>query len=142
ALGDHHRNGVLHAQKGAVDFDIVDGLPVLVGVVRQLGRPLVDTGVVEQAVDAAIGGHRAVHHGLDTGLIGDVAGETCGPATGGGDFLRQRLHQLAAAGGEHHAGTGPGKTVGGHPADTLAGTGDDNDFVHKQVVGDKGLLLS
>ena len=71
-LLQHHRQHVAQAEEHALDVDadhLVEHRLVVLGGRRDLA---LDAGVVEEAVDAAVGVERRLHVGLHVGRLGDI----------------------------------------------------------------------
>jgi alkylation response protein AidB-like acyl-CoA dehydrogenase len=90
------------------------------------GRPC-DAGVVHEDVDAAVGGDRFVHHGLDVGGLGDVADgafhlEALLAHLGDG-----RREPFLATRAQHQRGAGFGQPLRHFLSDSARSAGDDRD---------------
>ena len=88
-------------QKPARQVGVDDRLPAL-GADAFQRRYVLATGVVDQAVDAAMRQHNGRHRGLYPGLLPDVTGVKAGAATGCNNLARHIVQLLELAPDQHH----------------------------------------
>ena len=85
AAGDHVRQHGLAEQEWAVEVD-AKAEPPVAGLHLEDAAGHEDAGVVDEDVDAAVGGDHGIHEGGDICFVGDVAADGGGAAAGPGDL--------------------------------------------------------
>ncbi|MNZ84323.1 hypothetical protein D3C78_1030750 [compost metagenome] len=124
---------MLHAQPHALHVDAHDGVELALLAVGQTTLLDLDAGIVEGIVQAAIGGHGAVHQRLDLGVAGHVAANEGGLAAGSADQLGGRLAARSIDIGNHDLGALTGERQGGGATDAGTGAGDQGNLAGKQL---------
>src|SRR5205823_5894929 len=87
-----------------------------------------DTGIVEEAVDLAVGVEGGLHISLNVGGFGNVGGDDLRLAALLADDAGGRLGADGVAVDDDDLGAALGEGEGGGPADAVAGAGDQRDL--------------
>ena len=117
------------AEHGCGHIDGDGGIPVFerlfpdVQVLAGLRR------VVAHDVDPPVLGHSVGHHGDDRRFVRDVGGAGDRPASLGPDRSGHLFEELGAAPGQRQVGALVGEQMGHHLAQSITGSGDDDDLV-------------
>ena len=118
------------AQEHAAHIDAHQGFPILI---RGLGQRAGDavSGIVDDHIQTAMGGHGGLNHRRNAFGIGDIALHGNRLAA----FLDQRGYRLVGRSqitvGNHHFGTLAGKDVASGQTDARSTPCDDTDFIGK-----------
>jgi hypothetical protein len=134
ALIAHLAQLVLHAVPDAAEVDRRDTLEALGRLVGRVGGRDHDAGVVECHVEPPELGDGALHEGGDLALVGDVAGDTEGLASRGGQLVGRGAERAFVYVGEHDRRAGGREGPGGVEPHATAGPGDERDLA-TEVVG-------
>ncbi|MNR03149.1 hypothetical protein D3C85_1190300 [compost metagenome] len=121
----HQAHGFTAAQEGAGEVDANHPLPVLVRRFEE-GVHRADAGVVDQDVEPTETRLDGSHGRRHRGAVGNVAHQRQGVFAQAFDGL---LGSFKIDVGSHHQCTGFGEALDDGPAHTLAGSGDERDFV-------------
>src|SRR6185503_4189805 len=87
-----------------------------------------DTGIVEEAIDAAVGVHRRLYVTLHLGRLGDVGDMEARITALLADGGRRTLCPFRIAVDDDDLGATTGERKRGSPADAIAAPGDQSDF--------------
>ncbi len=119
---------------GAEEYPLeVDGQAVIPIFAGCLQHWLVDAdaSVVDQHVNPPVLIEGRLHHGLDLLFVRYVAVDKEGVAARLADLLGRLLARFLVPVDDHNLGAFFGEDLGNSPADALARTGDDGNFVFK-----------
>ena len=132
ALARHGRDGGAAAEEGPADVERDNTIEAAHGVALDGGEGPRSPGVVHEEVDPPELIERPLEEGVDASLVGDVAGDSDGLASGGldaggglADGAEKARARLDAAGGDYHGGPLTPKDGGDSLANAPAGAGDD-----------------
>jgi hypothetical protein len=134
ALAKHDRHHVLHAQEHAAQVDGHEAIPVLFRHIRDRTVRLLDAGIVEGHVDAAIRADALFHGGLHVRALAHVASHGDGRTS---HFLDQAdgfLRAFPVKVRHDDLGAFPGKGESGRPPDAGPGTRDEGDCAGESLV--------
>ena len=120
AVAEHVLDFVLHAQPHALQVDANDLRPALFRIVAGLGHAALDAGIVERAVETAVGLDGLPHQGLDLGRLGDIGFDEGGLTACGADEAGRLLAGLNQQVRHHDLRALTGKLQRGRPADSAA----------------------
>ena len=110
---------------GAVEVDVDDLSPGFEWDVVEIAQGGVDTGVVNDEIDAAELGDGAGHELLDVGVVGDVAGTGEDLDAGGAGLSRGGGERVRRAGSEGEIDPFGGESAQDAEADAGAGASED-----------------
>ena len=130
---DHRGDLVFHREEDAKAVDGQRLLQVLDVELREGCRHVGQAGVVEGAVEAAVGGSRPLDQRLNGGRLGDVGRGRQRLAARGHDLRREGVQLLFATRRDHDTGAGVCERARGSGADAAARARDDRDLAFEQT---------